>query len=62
MPTIQPNVTTNYSPRGGKLKRKQFRYSVAIPNSIMTFMGWQKGDELDFKLVNGQALLKRKEA
>lgn len=62
MPTIQANVTTNYSPGGGKLKKKHFHYSITIPNSIMTFMGWQKGDEVEFKLVNGQALLKRKEA
>lgn len=59
MPVIQANQTTNYSQKGGKLKTRHFRYSITIPNSIMTFMGWKKGDEIDFKLVNGQVLLKR---
>lgn len=61
MPTIQANQTTNYSQKGGKLKRKHFHYSVTIPNSVMAFMGWKKGDDVDFKLDNGKVLLKRKE-
>jgi len=62
MPVIQANQTTNYSQKGGKLKRKHFHFSITIPNSIITFMGWTKGDEIEFKLVNGQVLLKRKES
>lgn len=58
MPIIQANETTNYSQKGGTLKRKHFRYSITVPNSMMTFMGWKKGDELEFKLVNGQVILK----
>jgi len=60
MPTIQANVTTNYSPEGSKLKRKHYRYSVTIPNSIMTFMSWKKGDELESKPVDGKVALRKR--
>lgn len=60
MPVIQANQTTNYSQKGGKLKRKYIRYSVTVPNSIMTFMGWKKGDEVEFRLEGGKVTLMRK--
>jgi formylmethanofuran dehydrogenase subunit D len=61
MPFIQANETTNYSFEGRKLKKRYFRYSITIPNNILAFMSWKKGDEIEFKLESGKVVLKRKE-
>ena len=60
MPYIQANETSNYSPGKRKLKKTHFSYSITIPNNIMTFMGWKKGDELEFKLVDGKVVLRKR--
>ena len=41
--------------------KKYFLYSITIPNNIMTFMSWKKGDEVEFRLEGGNVVLKRKE-
>ena len=62
MPFIQENRTSAYSLEGKRFKKAHPRYSITIPKSIMAFLGWKKGDELEFKLANGKVILKRKEA
>lgn len=44
----------------GKLGKEYYRHFVIIPRVLIDALGWKKGDELEFKLVNGQVLIKRK--
>ena len=61
MPLIQENMTRCYSDGQKVGKKKHSRYSITIPHTIVEFMGWKKGDELEFRLVEGKVMLKRKE-
>jgi AbrB family looped-hinge helix DNA binding protein len=60
MPYIQKNQTTVYYLEGRKYRKMHSRYSITIPSNIMKFLGWKKGDELEFKLENGKVVLRRK--
>jgi len=51
MPYIQVNKTGNV---GGK---RSDRYSITIPKVIVNLMNWEKGDELEFKLVEGKVTI-----
>jgi len=53
MPYIQVNKTGNV---GGK---RSDRYSITIPKVIVNLMNWEKGDELEFKLVEGKVTISK---
>ncbi|MFW6129475.1 MAG: AbrB/MazE/SpoVT family DNA-binding domain-containing protein [Candidatus Aminicenantaceae bacterium] len=36
------------------------RFSITIPREIIESMGWEKRDELEFKLEKGEVVLKSK--
>jgi AbrB family looped-hinge helix DNA binding protein len=61
MPYIQANRTRAY--RNGEKTGRKFHpcYSITIPRRVVEFMGWKKGDELEFKLEGGKVVLRRKE-
>lgn len=59
MPYIQENKVCGYS-QGRPARKKHSRFSITIPRSVVNLMGWQKGDEVEFKLANGKVVLKRK--
>jgi len=59
MPYIQENKVCGYR-NGNPAKKKHSRFSITIPQSIAKFMGWKKGDELEFKLEKGKVVLRRK--
>ena len=61
MPYMQENKTTVYSLEGKKNRKMHPRYSITIPSNIMKFLGWKKGDEMEFRLEGGNVVLKRKE-
>jgi len=60
MPYIQKNQTTIYSLEGRKYRKMHSRYSITIPSNIMKFLGWEKGDELEFRLEDAKVVLKKR--
>ena len=59
MPYIQENKTQGYL-NGEKIGRKSHsRFSITIPRRIVEFMGWKKGDELEFRLEGKKVVLKK---
>jgi AbrB family looped-hinge helix DNA binding protein len=61
MPYIQENRTRRYINGKKAGKKLHSRFSITIPANIVSFMGWKKGDEVEFKLEDGKVVLKRKE-
>ena len=59
MPYIQENKVCGYR-NGSPAKKKHSRFSITIPKEIVKFMGWKKGDELEFRLEGRKIVLKRK--
>jgi hypothetical protein len=59
MPYIQENKVCGYK-NGSPARKKHPHFSVTIPRHIIEFMGWKKGDEVEFKLEGGKVVLRRK--
>ncbi|MFX0202874.1 MAG: AbrB/MazE/SpoVT family DNA-binding domain-containing protein [Candidatus Hodarchaeota archaeon] len=60
MPYIQENRTRSYW-NGEKIgKKAHSRFSITIPREIVKFMGWKRGDELEFKLEKRKVVLRKR--
>ena len=60
MPYIQENKTRGYWNGKRVGKKPQSRFSITIPKWIIEEMAWQKGDEIEFRIEKGKAVLRRK--